>query len=272
MQFSITFTQTNDVVLFDSISPELVEWFVETSKQNGNSFTLGDQEIDKLNQSNDTDLLIQEETDYINTVNSVLQRLRMPAITLPDNWHEQDQLNKLHKQWANTRTKWPKLTELFYKKFGKDVYVAYQEMNCHIHLIENSYKYAFRDSTNWRVDNPFKDNFFEWQECNIYIIYPGHGRQAFEQFTNLDTKENMFDDMVNWDNVDAFVGVNLKRPYKQTIPEEFSAWCKTKNIVPHRSTLPLGNLTDWQNNLTKVREIFNKNVKIPNNSFWLDIL
>lgn len=272
MQFLISFTQSDDVVLFDSINPALVEWFIESSKQNGNTYSLGDQEIDKLNRSNDTDLLIQQEIDYINKVNSILKISKMPQLAMPDNWHNQQQLNRLHKDWANTRIKWPKLTELIYKKFGKDSFTAYQEMNCHIHLIENSYKYVFRDSTNWRLDNPFKNQFFNWHECNIYIKYPGHGREAFEQFTNLDIGKDMFDGMVNWDNIDALIGVNLKRPYEQSVPVEFSIWCKNHNIVAHRGTLPLGNLTDWENNLTKARQVFNKNVKIPGNCFKLDML
>jgi len=122
------------------------------------------------------------------------------------------------------------------------------------------------------LDNPFKDDFFEWEESNLYLLYPGHGRYAFEKFVNMDDAEDILLDNVNWDNVDSYLGIHLKRPYKSEPPKEFLDWCKEKKLIPHTRTIPLANVADWKNNLAKARQIVAENVKIHNNYFYLDLI
>jgi hypothetical protein len=271
MKIQLTWTATNDILLFDVINNDLTHWFVQTSQQLGNSYKVGDQVIDTLRRYLDTNKLIQEEIAYIETVNKQLTRLKMPIFDMPSNWYDQQQLNKLHKDWGETRLKWPKLTELFYKT-DKKIFEAYQEMNCHIHLIEDSFEYQFRDPTHWRVSNPFKDNNYDWEVCNLCIHYPGHGRFAFEKFRNMDIYDDIYRDNVNWDNIDAFIGIKLVRPYKETPPGEFLDWCKEKKLTPHTATLPLGNLVDWEHDLTRARQVMTENVIIKDNHFSLEII
>jgi hypothetical protein len=271
MKIKLTWESTEDVLLFDVINSNLAAWFVQNSQKLGNRYSLGDQVIDTIRQSSDTNRLIQEEITYIETVNKQLARLKMPVFELPSNWYDQRQLNKLHKDWGETRLKWPKLTELFYK-IDKKIFEAYQEMNCHIHLIEDSFLYRFRDPTHWRISNPFKDDTYDWEVCHLYISYPGHGRFAFEKFQNMDVYDDIYRDNVNWDNIDASIGMNLVRPYKESPPQEFLDWCKEKDLIPHCGTLPLANLVDWKENLTVARQIVAKNVTIQNNYFSLEII
>ena len=272
IQLKITWHQTNDTILFDIINQDICEWFVEKSKTVGNNqYSLGDQVIDGIKRKKDVDELIQEEIDYVSTVNSILSKLKLPQFELPTNWYDQSQLNMLHKIWAQTRKDLPKLTELLYK-IDKKYFEAYQEMNCHIHEIEDSFKYVFRDPVHWRQDNPFKDKFYEWHEAHLYLEYPGHGRYAFEKFKNLDDGDNIEIDNVNWDNVDSYLGVNLRRPYKLEPPTEFLEWCNKFNLVPHTRTIPLANVADWRNSLAQSRQIMAKNVKINNNQFCLDLI
>jgi len=272
MRLLITWSATKDSLLYDVINKDLTVWFVNNSQSLGvNKYEPGDQVIDLLNKKRDVDLLIQEEINYVDTVNQILHKLKLPQFSKPTNWYDQHQLNKLHKEWGKTRIQMPKLTELLYK-IDKKYYQAYQEMNCHIHLIESAFQYDFRDNTHWRVDNPFKDNFFDWQVCHLYLKYPGHGRFAFEKFKNFDEQENIYEDDVNWTNVDSFLGMNLVRPYKMEPPSEFLDWCKKFNLVPHDVHIPLANLTDWPNNLTNARQIVSKNVKISDNYFSLELV
>lgn len=270
MRIKMTWRETGDTLLFDAINPELADWFVTTSQKLGNRYRRGDMVTDILLKSDDTTRLIQEEIDYIETVNQQLQTLKMPTFVMPDDWYDQKQLNRLHKDWAQTRSRWPKLTELFHK-IDQRLFESYQEMNCHIHLIENSFHYRFRDPTHWRAPNPFKNEFYEWENSQLYINYPGHGREAFEKFKNMDTDDDFEIDNINWDNIDSFLGLNLVRPYKLDPPKEFVEWCQGKNLVPHRDTLPLGNLVDWEKNLAQTRHLVTKNVTIQDNYFYLEI-
>ncbi len=271
MRIQLTWKSTDDTLLFDVINQDLASWFVQTSQQLGNCFSLGDQVIDILSAKPSANKLIQEEINYIETVNKQLTLLKMPIFDLPSNWYDQRQLNKLHKDWGDTRLKWPKLTELFYK-IDKKIFEAYQEMNCHIHLIENSFEYQFRDPIHWRVNNPFKDTSYNWEVCHLFLTYPGHGREAFEKFSHMDTYDDIYRDNVNWDNIDSAIGIKLGRPYKETPPQEFLDWCKEKKLTPHTRTLPLANLVNWENDLTMARQITTENIKIPNNNFSLTIL
>jgi hypothetical protein len=270
MKIRLTWNLTNETLLFDVINQDLANWFVQTSQQLGNRYSAGDQIIDTFLAPPATNKLIQEEIIYIETVNKHLTLLKMRLIELPSNWYDQKQLNKLHKDWSDTRQKWPKLTELFYR-INPKIFEAYQEMNCHIHLIEDSFVHRFRDPTHWRVDNPFKDNNYDWEVCNLYIHYPGHGREAFEKFRNMDTYDDIYRDNVNWDNIDGSIGINLVRPYKETPPQEFLDWCKEKKLTPHTRTLPLANLVNWEHDLTIARQIITENVIMHDNYFSLEI-
>lgn len=270
MKIILVWSKTSDTLHFDVINDDLAYWFVDTSQRLGNCYSPGDEMIDVIKRQTPSEILIQQEIEFITKVNDQLRKLRMPEIDLPTNWYDQRQLNRLHKDWAQTRLRWPKLTELFYK-LDKDLYHAYQEMNCHIHLIEKSFEHAFRDRSNWREPNPFKDSFYDWHVCHLYLKYPGHGRHAFEKFSVLDIYEDMGRDDVNWHNVDAYVGINFVRPYQLDPPREFLYWCKQNNLVPHGTTIPLGNLVDWQSNLSKARQIITENVKITDNFFSLAI-
>jgi len=271
MKIKLTWHKTDDELFFDVANKEFVKWFVETSQEKGNNYSEGGQVIDGISFPRITQQRIDEQIKYIDTVNKALASLRMPLLSKPDNWYDQRQLNKLHKDWAQTEMKWPKLSELLYK-MDKKIYEAFQEMNCHTHLIETSFVYSFRDQSNWRVLNPFKDQYIPWEFSNLYLIYPGHGRFSFEKFINLDVYDDFWEDDCNWVNIDAYVGMCIRRPYRKTPPAEFLAWCKEKNIVPFDYTVPLGNLVDWENNLTMARQVVEKNVNISDNYFSLSLI
>jgi hypothetical protein len=157
-------------------------------------------------------------------------------------------------------------------KLDKKYYEAYQEMNCHIHLIEQSFQYRFRDNTHWRVPNPFQNQIQQWQVCHLYLEYPGHGRNAYEQFQWMDDSADASRDSNNWDNIDAFLGMNLVKPYRVDPPTEFLDWCKKQNLVPHGYTQPIANLVGWQKQLPSARNIVTKNVTIQDNYFSLAII
>lgn len=271
MQLQIIWKKTRDYLLFDVINKDLVLWFVENNKRLDSEYSIADQVIDILMKSSSTEKVINEEIAYIDKVNSALQKLKIPLIEKPRDWFDQKQLNKLHKDWTETRFRWPKLSEIFYK-IDLELYRAYQEMNCHIHLIERSFDYSFRAIEYWSLDNPFNEKWFEWQESHLYMTYPGHGRHAFEQFEWLDDDEDMFRGMNNWNNIDSFLNIRLRRPYKIQPPAEFLSWCEEKNIVPNQYHIPLANLTDWRNTLTSARHTVTKNIGIQDNHFFLDIV
>lgn len=272
MQIRLVWKETNDTVFFDVLNPDVATWFVEQGQKLGkNRYRNGDQVIDQLLAKSATIKLVQEQKAYIAQVNQALAHFKMPLFEEPENYLDQRQLNTLHKDWAETRQKWPKLSELFYRA-NRQWYEAYQEMNCHIHLIEKSFEYGFRDAEHWRTCNPFKAQIYEWQICHLYIEYPGHGRHAYDKFQWMDVYDDIGRDNCNWDNIDSFIGVKLARPYRIDPPREFLDWCQQQDLVPWGHTLPLANVTDWPNNLTRARQVFTKNVTIKDNYFSLEII
>ena len=271
MKIKLCWSNTNDCLLFDAFNEQLALWFIETSQQLGNNYSTADMVTDIPKRSQDTSKLINEISNDIDRVNKFLVSMKQQPVPKPTNWCDQAQLNALHKNWARTRYEWPKLSAMLYK-IDPTLFDSYHRMNCHIHLIEDSFNYHFRDPTHWRVDNPFKDTAYSWEHCHLAIRYPGHGREAFEKFKNLDDNiEDMELDNCNWDNIDPALTVSLTRPYTITPPGEFLAWCQDKNLKPHTSTIPLGNLFNWQTELTDARSMFMKNLQVPGNYFSLTV-
>jgi hypothetical protein len=272
MKIKLKWQDTKDEILFDVINQDIAKWFVEQSMALGNDYTQANMITDLPLRTDDTDTLISEINSAIDNVNAFLKKMKMPEFVKPANWYDQDQLNRLHKDWAETRYKWPKLPELLYQR-DRQVFDDYQKTNCHIHLVEKSFVHCLRAESHWRLPNPFKNNFYQWQECHLFVVYPGHGREAFEKFQNLDDNVDDIEiDNCNWDNIDSFFKVSFRRPYKLTPPEEFLTWCANQNLIPHREHLALANLADWKNNLTKARELFAKNIKIKYNICSLEIV
>jgi hypothetical protein len=68
------------------------------------------------------------------------------------------------------------------------------------------------------------------------------------------------------------VQINPARPYKLGAPIDFILWCQEHNIVPHNVNLPIGNLVDWKNNLTKARSILRVNREQKDNYFNFSII
>jgi hypothetical protein len=273
MQLKMIWNSTNDSIVFDVINKEVAQWFVATSNQFGNKYSVGTQIVDILNNPQSTDTLIEQEIAYINTVNQALKKYRIPIeFDIPSNWYSQQQLNSLHKSWAQSRFKIPKLGEFLYK-IDPTLHEAYQEMNCHIHFIENSFCYDFRDANNWRQANPFCNQTFDWHVCHLQIMYPGHGREAFEKFQVQDDKDDWEIDNVNWTNIDGFFKLNLStRPYQTSPPQEFLDWCQQKGLTPCQPGLALANVHNWQDNLDNARQTVAKNVKIKDNYFALELI
>lgn len=273
MQLQIKWNLTGDHTIFDVINPELARWFVSTSGRHGNRYSLGTQVIDQLTRPTSIDNLIAQEINYIEKVNQALTKYKVPLkFELPTDWYDQHQLNCLHKTWAQSRLNMPRLSEFFYK-VDPVLFEAYQEMNCHIHLIENSMRWVYRDSSNWRTDNPFADQYFEWHQCHLHLMYPGHGRTAFEKFQFYDDGEDWQLDNVNWDNIDSYIELDLaSRPHRVEPPPEFIDWCKQKNLVPHNKYLPLANVQNWQQELPRARQVAAQNAKITDNYFVLELL
>lgn len=272
MKIKATWTKTTDSLIFDCINEDLAEWYVNTAQELGNNFSTANMITDIPKQADDTSRLIEEITTDIDLVNSFMPKIKQEIITKPTDWCNQQQLNRLHKDWARSRATVPTLSKALFK-MDKKLFDSYHEMNCHIHLIEKSFHYDFRDNENhWRVPNPFMNTYYDWQECHLSIKYPGHGREAFEKFINCDNDVHK-DDLCNWDNIDSCIGMNFRRPYKFTPPQEFLHWCKKHgDLVPHRSELPLANLEDWENNLTKARSTIIKNKDLIHNYFSLSII
>ena len=272
MKIKLHWSKTNDYLLFDAINEQLVLWFVETSQQLGNNYSLANMVTDLPHRAENTTTLIKEISNDIDRVNEFLVSMKQLPVSKPTDWYDQTQLNILHKNWAHTRYTWPKLSSMLYK-IDPTLFDSYHRMNCHIHLIENSFEYQFRDPTHWRVDNPYKDTAYEWAHCHLALKYPGHGREAFEKFRNLDDNlEDIELDNCNWDNIDPAITVSLTRPYSITPPAEFLTWGQDQILIPHTNTIPLGNLVNWRTELINARHVFTDNIGILENYFSLSVV
>lgn len=270
MQIKLTWSETDQHLNFDVINPDLAEWFVAKCHELGNQFVTADTVTDVPERSDNTLSRIEEINQAIDAVNKFMASMKQPVFAKPQDWFDQQQLNQLHKDWAVSRIQTPRLSNMLYQ-IDRKLFDSYQEMNCHIHLIEKSFDNSFRDQTHWRVPNPFQLSRYDWHQCHLAIRYPGHGREPFEKFLNND-QDVYYGDNCNWDNIDSFVQITLVRPYRMEPPQEFLTWCQELDLIPNTNQLPLANLTDWTSNLALARRLVTENSTIPGNCFSLDIV
>lgn len=88
---------SNERLVFDVINKDIATFFVETSEQLGNEWTIGDQVTDIPRRKHDVLRLIDEINLDVDRVNEFLTNTGHNIIKKPDNWFEQKQLNKLHR-------------------------------------------------------------------------------------------------------------------------------------------------------------------------------
>lgn len=196
--------------------------------------------------------------------NKNLEFFNLNNLKLPISF-QQNELNSLHEEWVILQRKHPMISYLCEKKF-KDGKFHFDNINEKIHELEDIFEILLTNNDKNPIVNKFNYNLTSFDSVNVYLQYKNPGRMSFDKWLHFDE---------SLDNVDrndfreffGYINVNLNRPFKKTLPNEYVEWCKNKGIESYYGDkIILGNFKNLDKNLNLYRNLFVKNFSDKENS------
>lgn len=292
MNYILVFDNTGDVIPFESVNQEVLEFYIEQLNHQG---------LNKF--STQTHLLGKVILSRINALKLTVEKINEWVYDLADikfdsydhqGYLDQNVLNKIHADWVRTQSmhydiqkkrkqfEFSGVAEQIHDMFPDDIptpplsvviekigeWKSYSSLNLHVHEVERSFNnIGFQVSNTWTsiANNPFSKNILTNDIANLRISFKHLGRTLYNKFENFDMNLDC-DDENSYDQLLGFVTLNLQPA--QTIPmsREYARWCKVHNREPIGEFLNIGNIPNLYENLTKYRTIIFKNL-LDNNKF-----
>jgi hypothetical protein len=210
-----------------------------------------------------------------------------------ENYLGQQNLNKLHAKWVNSKNQiydidakryknnFTGIVEHIHDMFPNDERFVmlgnllkklnrshqYDQINHAIHKLEsrfNQINFGMSDESWQEFPNIFDRSILTNNIANFNLTFHHLGRTLYSKFQTFDldlkhNDENSFDQLLGF--------VDLKLLPAQTIPlsREYQQWCQSINQVASGDNLTLGNIPDLPDRLTEYRHLIYKNLKNNNN-------
>lgn len=296
MNFSLTFENTNDSIVFKAINPDVVEYYIQQLNQRSiNLFSCSRSDNGEYIKNRLTAL-----HDSIEANNVLLDQLfdrKFPTYS-SNEYLDQRHLNQLHVDWAKSHS-WVYDVDKKRKQFdnsglAEQLYQMYPENNKfpklngvllnlgklkefdlindpNIHELEQAFnRIRFAAEVDWiEFKNPFPKSYATNDVCNFFFPFCHLGRSLFNKFVNYD--DNLeFDDENTFDELLKFVEISLARPQAIPYSAEFTEWCHKHGREPAGILIPLGNIPDLSTNLKGYRTMMLNNL-LQKNKFTLKI-
>lgn len=293
MSFVLAFDKTGDVIPFDPINQDVLEFYIDQlNSQSLNKFlplvqNKGKQILDALSELRKCSIEINKWLHDIADIEVTVFEL--------EGYLDQKNLNKLHADWVNSQSlvydiqkkrkqfNFSGFAEQLHDMFPDDIQhpslstvleklklsSTYDLINSpHVHSIESMFNnIKFTVSSGWVnvADNPFPKSILTNNTANLSLSFNHLGRTLYDKFLNFDVNLE-YDDENSFNELLGFVTLSLTQP--QTIPlsNEYISWCKHHNREPIGDRLNIGNIPNLQTNLTRYRTIMFKNM-LSNNPF-----
>lgn len=290
MKFSLVFENTGDSIPFETkYNQELIEFFIDKcGNEDCNSFSNHNTLASTVSR------LLTDLHWSISKTNEVLYALTGESfeqlIDLSD-YLDQVYLNRLHATWVknqNCRIDIDQLRTSNNKEQAQlgcrlhDMYpdeirviktapameklgylYPYENVNMAIHHLESIFSRTYLEfaaDNKWEVfENPFRKTAnYSNDQTNFSFGYTYVGRQYYDKFVNYDD-EFVNADHYNFETLEYAFQLSLHRPETKTYSPEFVQWAKERNIELISYEIPIGNIPDLVENLTKYRKILYKN-------------
>lgn len=262
--YRFEWTLTGDHFDVTPINEEFSEYYADRCIANHTEFKteIFDQDI----KTRDSIRLIELANSDLSIINYYLKKLKLPVLSI-NNWYDQQELNRLHREWNILLREFPKIEKFIYTANQKD-FDKFHSINRTLHQLERSFVYQFRDPKLWREENVFVGKTFPYGTFNVSLVYNDHGRNSMEKFVNFDENPND-GELSPWRTIGPNLKFNLVKPYETSYPLEFLKYCKNHRIPVQDHYIPFGNLLDCKENLARVRELMVSNLSKTENSLIL---
>jgi hypothetical protein len=301
MKFNLVFEQTGDAIPFEVIANhQLFEFFVEHIKRNSDARFIDWGGILHNEIKNSTRILDQSITNINETI-GLLAGIKFEKKAQVQEYLDQRYLNKVHCNWVHSQDIQVNIDDLRFNENSqissigmqlhdlypddiRDIRLAealdklgllssYENINvAGVHKTEglfNNIEYATTNRYNV-FDNPFwKDTKTSNGYANFSFGYTYLGREYYDKFVNFDNSLE-FDDNYNFNKLEQTFTLSLRRP--ETIPfsNEFIQWAKENNVTPMGTTVPIANIPNLTDNLTKYRTIVYNN-SVQRNKLTIEV-
>jgi hypothetical protein len=290
MYFCLAFENSGDVLSFESVNSEILEYYVDHLNQlKINYFKILNLTGETIQQAIDSlDSIIQKFNDM------PIQHIINTDIYRPEHqaYLDQSYLNKLHADWvsfqkqqyviADQRNRYnnSEIVEQIHNIYPDELPVVrvgdildklcvkqeFDEINLYVHRIESMFNCvrAKSDIDNWvEMPNPFPKNCLSNSIANLSIDFNHLGRTLYDKFQNFDTNL-IYDDENSYDELLNYVAIRIRPPETIPMSVEYVESCRRNNREPIGNFLNIGNLINLNDNLTKYRQLLYKNIQAKN--------
>lgn len=297
MNFSLTFENTNDNIVFNAINPDVVEYYIgQLNHYSVNLFSSS-----RSNHGHHIQYRLTALHNSIERNNIFLKELFDQTFSTYDllDYLDQRHLNQLHVDWVKSQNwiydvdakraqsngtglaeqlyhtyagnnKFPRLNQILLNTGKQKEFDSINNPN--IHELEKSFNYIrFSADVDWiEFENPFPKSLVTNDVCNFYLPFCHLGRTLYNKFINHDY-DLEFDDENTFDQLVKFVEINLSPPETKPFSTEYMEWCSKHGKTPSGTVgIPLGNIPDLSTNLKKYRILLLNNL-LQQNKFTLKI-
>lgn len=293
MQFDLVFENSGDHIGFEVVANhDLMGYFIDRAQKENHVFS------DDLVVHKTVNKLLQDVNWALAKTNEIFYDLTGHNFPQSDNlldYLDQRMLNRQHCVWVHSQNTVIDIDSLRYSeqssksKLGytlHDLYpdeirkiklaeamtklgyiFAYEEVNMTVHRLEMFFNrpIEYKSTEKWRIfDNPFVQSCHSANDqVNFSFGYTYVGRQYFNKWQFFDT-ELEFDDHYNYEQLEWAFQINLGRPQTIAYSPEFLEWCRTRDVKPVTTQLPIANAKDLEKNLTVYRQMLYRNSRDGN--------
>ena len=291
MSYSLVFDNSGDVIPFDPINQEALDFYIEQLTYQGlNSFFPANQHLGRyiLHHVDAIKLSIQQVNEWLVDLADTKFELYDSELYL-----DQRVLNQIHAHWVQIQSmpydiqekrkqfNYTGIVEQIHDMFPDDIQTppmsvvidkigkrnVFDSLNsAHVHKIEilfDNIKCQVSNSWIKIADNYFSKNILTNNIANLSISFNHLGRTLYNKFLNFDHALEC-DDENSYDEFLGFVTLNLQPAQTIGYSNEYLQWCKSHNKEPIGDFLNIGNIPNLYENLTKYRTIVFKNLLASN--------
>jgi len=251
--------QSGDELLLDACNVEFADYWTQSFNSN-----LALQHT-KLNVNCRDDLL-----NNIVLVNSLLKsKFKISEFDefVTANLFDQAVLNCLHRTWVSTVQRLPSLPTVL-ASIDTQYFDAWNQINKLLHAIELDFQFEYWGTQYWETPNPFGVDILNFNHSHVSILFSQQGRTTYDKWKNFDNDFHSADTN-DYAQIGSEIKISVSRPTTGTAPVEYLDFCKHNNVVPAGSRLNLANFSNYEQELTNIRELFYRNLQQQNNTITI---
>lgn len=295
MNFSVVFEPSGDVIPFQAINPDVLEYYVDQISNLGlNKFSADREQVSSvvphvkglkntieninrwLGPLVDVQLPVVDINDYLdqnllNSIHALWVRLQYSVVDIDSkrvSLEHSELIEKIHDAFPDSE-RYPRLGDVV-GKIGKKL--EFDSINVPwVHGLESKFDaMRFRCHENWiEIGHPFAKSKVTFDICNIYLPFHHLGRSQYDKFITFDQDhvhqdENTFNELLGW------VEISFRRPETKSFSREYLDYCVHSGREPSGELIPLGNIPNLSQNLHKYRILMLNNI-LSKNKFQIHL-